>query len=64
MYKKINAFKRLRLLRGMTAQEAADRLNIPVTVYYYYESGARVPNVKRLQAIAKFYGVTIDELLK
>lgn len=63
MKKQMNNFKRLRLLQGMTAIEASEALGIPVAVYYHYESGARLPNIKRLQHIAKFYGVTIDELL-
>lgn len=63
MKKQMNEFKRLRLTHGMTAIEAAKALDIPLTVYYYYESGARFPNVKRLREIAKFYNVTVDQLL-
>lgn len=64
MKKQMNNFKRLRLLQGMTAIEASEALGIPISVYYHYESGARRPSIKRLQSIAKYYGVTIDELLK
>ncbi len=59
----MNKFRRLRLLKGLTAKQVSKELGIPLQVYYYYESGSRFPNVKRLQAIAKFYDVSVDELL-
>lgn len=63
MKKEMNKFKRLRLLEGLTAKQVAEHLDIPLKVYYYYESGTRSPNVKRLKAIADFYGVSMEELL-
>lgn len=63
MSNEMNAFKRHRLLKGWSAQDVADRLDISVKVYYYYESGKRFPHVKRLKQIADLYQVSMEEFL-
>ena len=52
--------KELRLKRGLTQQELADRLNVTKSAISYWEVGARMPSVEGMQSIANFFGVTVD----
>jgi len=61
---KIGAF--LALLRreqGLTQQEAAEKLNLSSKTISKWESGAGLPDITVLPALAEMYGVTVDELL-
>jgi len=53
----------LRKRKGITQEELAETLYVSRTAVSKWESGRGYPNIDSLKAIAKFYGVTIDELL-
>ena len=53
----------LRKKRGLTQEELAEELFVSRTAVSKWESGRGYPNIESLKAIARFYGVTIDELL-
>lgn len=55
--------KRLREARGLTQEQTADNLGIPLRTYRSYETDTREPNSGVLIKIAKFFGVTTDYLL-
>ena len=57
---------RLRVLRKerkVSQKELAEYLGISIRGYQFYESEDNEPNIKRLIALADFYGVTIDYLV-
>ena len=53
----------LRKKKGLTQDEVAEALFVSRTAISKWESGRGYPNIDSLKAIAKFFGVTIDELL-
>lgn len=53
----------LRKQKGLTQEELAESLYVSRTAISKWESGRGYPNIESLKAIAKFYSVTIDELL-
>ena len=53
----------LRKQRGMTQEELAQSLYVSRTAISKWESGRGYPNIDSLKGIAKFFAVTIDELL-
>ena len=53
----------LRKQKGLTQEELADVLYVSRTAVSKWESGRGYPNIDSLKAIAKFFGVTVDELL-
>ena len=53
----------LRKQKGLTQEELAEYLYISRTAISKWESGRGYPNIDSLKAIAKFFKVTIDELL-
>lgn len=53
----------LRKRTGMTQEELAQALYVSRTAISKWESGRGYPNIESLKAIAKFFSVTIDELL-
>lgn len=53
----------LRKQRGMTQEELAACLYVSRTAISKWESGRGYPNIDSLKAIAKFFSVTVDELL-
>ena len=53
----------LRKQKGLTQEELAQALYVSRTAISKWESGRGYPNIESLKAIAKFYCVTIDELL-
>ena len=53
----------LRKQRGLTQEELAEQLYVSRTAISKWESGRGYPNIESLKAIAKFFGVTVDELL-
>ena len=53
----------LRKQKGFTQEELAELLFVSRTAVSKWESGRGYPNIDSLKAIAKFFGVTIDELL-
>ena len=53
----------LRKQIGLTQEELAEALFVSRTAVSKWESGRGYPNIDSLKAIAKFFGVTVDELL-
>ena len=53
----------LRKQKGLTQEELAEKLYVSRTAISKWESGRGYPNIESLKAIAKFFGVTVDELL-
>lgn len=53
----------LRKLKGLTQEELAESLYVSRTAISKWESGRGYPNIDSLKLIAKFFSVSIDELL-
>ena len=53
----------LRKRKGITQEELAETLYVSRTAVSKWESGRGYPNIESLKAIARFFGITIDELL-
>ena len=53
----------LRIQKGLTQEALAEALFVSRTAISKWESGRGYPNIESLKAIAKFFGVTIDQLL-
>ena len=53
----------LRRQRGLTQEELAARLFVSRAAVSKWESGRGYPNIESLKEIAKFFSVTVDELL-
>ena len=53
----------LRKRKGITQEELAEKLYVTRTAISKWESGRGYPNIESLKAIAKFFSVTVDELL-
>ena len=53
----------LRRRKGLTQEEVAEHLFVSRAAVSKWESGRGYPNIDSLKAIARFYGVTVDELL-
>ena len=53
----------LRKKKGVTQEELAAALFISRTAVSKWESGRGYPSIESLRAIAKYYSVTVDELL-
>ena len=53
----------LRKQKGLTQEELAEQLYVSRTAISKWESGRGYPNIESLKAIAKFFSVTVDELL-
>jgi len=58
-----NSIKHLRTIHGETLQELGEAVDFKLTTIKNYENGARQPDHQTLQALAKHYGKTVDELL-
>jgi transcriptional regulator with XRE-family HTH domain len=53
----------LRKKKGLTQEELAEFLFVSRTAVSKWESGRGYPNIDSLKAIARFFSVTVDELL-
>ena len=53
----------LRKQNGLTQEELAEKLYVSRTAISKWESGRGYPNIESLKAIAKFFSVTVDELI-
>ncbi len=53
----------LRKQKNLTQEELAQALFVSRTAVSKWESGRGYPNIDSLKAIAKFFGVTVDDLL-
>lgn len=57
------ALKDLRIEANLTQKDLAKKLNIGQSTIAQYERGDREPTIHNLSLYAKFFGVTVDELL-
>lgn len=55
--------QQLRKQKGLTQEELAQALYVSRTAISKWESGRGYPNIDSLKALAKFFHITIDELL-
>ena len=55
--------QQLRKQRNLTQEELAQALYVSRTAISKWESGRGYPSIESLKAIAKFFGVSLDELL-
>lgn len=55
--------QKLRADKNMTQEELAKELYVSRTAISKWESGRGYPNIDSLKAIAKFFNITIDELI-
>ena len=55
--------KQIRLKRGLSQKEVAEKLEITPASYNLYENGKRNPNIDMLKKIANFFNVDIDFLI-
>ena len=53
----------LRKQKGLTQEALAEKLYVSRTAISKWDSGRGYPNIESLKAIAKFFSVTVDELL-
>ena len=61
---KIGEFlKELRKQKKLTQQEAADALFVSQKTISRWETGEGIPDISIIQDVAKFYDVTVDEIL-
>ncbi len=65
MKKKSLALKLLELRQAhdLTQKQLCESLNIGRSTYSYFETGSRIPDVETLLLIARYYDVSIDELV-
>lgn len=55
--------KQLRLERGLTQQQVADKLGLNSVTYLRYEKGQREPSLDLLMVFAVYFDVTTDYLV-
>ena len=53
----------IRIRKGFTQKQGADVLGCLPSVYSRYETGLREPSISVLIELARFFGVSIDELV-
>ena len=55
--------KRARKAKGLSQEELAVKLNVVRQTVSKWENGTAMPDFKKLNALAEYFGVTMDELL-
>lgn len=65
MKKKSLALKLLELRQShdLTQKQLCESLNIGRSTYSYFETGSRIPDLETLLLIARYYNVSLDELV-
>ena len=58
-----NNIRRVRLARGLTQDEAAERANVSIASFRNYESGRAIPKVNTLMAIARELRTDLNEVV-
>lgn len=56
--------KRFRLSKHLTQEQAAEALSVTAQTISRWECGATLPDVLKLPELARFYGVTLDDLFR
>lgn len=54
----------LRHMRHMTVQELADATGFSSMQFYHWKQGRNAPQLRTLYVLAKYFGVSMDELMK
>ena len=57
------ALRALRIARGMTQRQVAERIGTATTTVSMWEGGEREPNIDKLRKLAALFDCTIDELV-
>ena len=57
-------FQELRKRKYRTAQDLAERLNVPKERIAKWEQGEAAPKIKDLRAVAKALGVSVNTLIE
>ncbi len=60
----VSNLKRFRLAKSYTQEQVAEKLGVTAQSVSRWECGITLPDVMLLPAIAKLYGVTVDDLYK
>ncbi len=55
--------KKVRILRGLTQMQLAEKLNVSPSAVGMYEQGRRDPDIKIIPKICKTLNISADELL-
>lgn len=58
------SFKSARQKAGKRVAEVMELLNVTDAAVYQWETGVSKPRTDKLLALAKFYGCTVEELLR
>ena len=56
--------KKLRKERNLTQEELAEQLNVTAQAVSKWENGTSDPSTSNLFALAKLFGVSVEDLLK
>lgn len=56
--------RHLRSLLGISQAQVAEKIGKSAAVYSSYERAAAEPGIEEIIAIASFYGVTVDRILR
>lgn len=59
---KLVGLRELRERRGLTQQELAEQVNATHGLISQYENGITSPSMARATKLARFFGVTLDDL--
>ncbi len=54
----------LRTMHGLSQEELAGKIGISRQAYAKWENGATVPDIEKCALLARFYGVTVDSLIR
>jgi len=59
----MKGLKQVRERAGRSQQEVADAVGVAQNSVYRWESGLRTPSIEYVVKLAKYFGVTTDELI-
>ncbi len=58
----MNSMQALRIARGLTQAQVADRIGVGQSAVAEWERGAKRPTLDHAKALAKVYGVAVEDL--
>jgi transcriptional regulator with XRE-family HTH domain len=58
-----NRLRKLRRDRNLTLSEVAIAIGVPTSTYRDWEYGKAIRNIEAYERIAKFFGLSLDELI-
>lgn len=56
--------RELRTAKGLTQQQLGETFHVSRTAISNYETGKIEPSIKMLLEISKYFGISVDQLLK